>query len=89
MHCKRAVYLLATYIPQSHLTVFITAQWEATVVIRYPVLSIQVNTLNPSLFFEYFVLHRITQLHHYVRWWFGLAVARWSRSTKLLYARPG
>jgi len=22
-------------------------------------------------------------------WWFGLAVMRWSRSTKLLYAGPG
>jgi len=24
-----------------------------------------------------------------VGWWFGLAVTRWSWSTKLLYARPG
>ena len=24
-----------------------------------------------------------------IGWWRGLAVTRWSRSTKLLYARPG
>jgi len=29
--------------------------------------------------------HNSTQLG----WWRGLAVTRWSRSTKLLYARPG
>jgi len=40
------------------------------------------------------VVVQLSVLHHHsahggTRWWFGLAVTRWSRSTKLLYARPG
>jgi len=33
--------------------------------------------------------NKLQNIYQNIGWWRGLAVTRWSRSTKLLYARPG